>query len=422
MALSRLHGLLSRRSAFFKNVAKISLGQIAATSLTFLAIPIVARLYAPADFGSVQFMLSTIGTLVVLATWKYEMVIVIADNEEESRAATLLCFLVVGSMALVFLAGILMGGGALLRHFDAEPIRPYAPLLALGIATSALLVVARNHLIAKKKFSTFSTNSIAQVASTQTFSIGWGFVRPGFLGLFASQILGQVVSIALAFIRAPIRLRGIGLHRALEVGKKHRKFPLVNTPGVFVNTLGSELPVFLLARFFDASILGFYTLTNRLLNQPMILLGQSVAKVYLGSAAEAERQSEATLLHLYTRTLSKLALLGLIPAAFVMLLAPPAISILLGSEWQAVGRFMQILMVLKYTEFLYAPLSTTFSVIGRQEIGVYLMVTSTVLRAAAMCWFSATPESMLLALALSGAAANCFYLLVTYRVLEARLE
>lgn len=420
MSLDRIRAFLSRRSEFFKNVARVSLGQIGATALTFLAVPIVARLYAPADFGSVQLMLSIIGTLVVLSTWKYEMVIVIADDESESRAATLLCLVVIGSTSLAFLAGFLTGGDALLRYFDAEQLQPYAPLLALGVMTSALLVVARSHLIAKKKFSTYSTNSIAQVASTQTLSISWGLLRPDFFGLFASQILGQVVSTALAFLRVPLRLRGIGLPRALEVAKKHRKFPLVNTPGVFVNTLGSELPVFLLARFFDADILGFYMLTNRLLNQPMLLLGQAVAKVYLNSAAEAGREGGESLLRLYTRTLSRLALLGLVPAAVVVFLGPLAVEIVLGSEWEAVGRYMQILMVLKYSQFISAPLSTTLSVVGRQELGVYVMVASTIMRFAAMYWFSDTPESMLLALSVSGTLANAIYVFVPYRVLAGR--
>jgi len=420
MMPERLRVLLSRRSGFAKNVARVSLGQIGATALTFLAVPIVTRLYSPDDFGTAQLMLSIIGTLTVLNSLKYELVIILAEDEEESRAATLLCFYVLGATSLVLLTSILAGGDALLQFFDAQRLRPYSPLLVIGTLTASLLLVARNHLIAKKRFSTYSTNSIFQVASTQTFSIAWGLLRPDFLGLFLSQILGQLVSATLAFLRAPLRLRGIGLRRVLEVGRKHKKFPLVNTPGVFLNTLGSELPVFMLARFFDAEVVGFYMLTNRLLSQPMVLLGQAVAQVYLSSATDARREGGDTLLRLYKRTLTRLAWIGLVPATGVMLLGPLAVELVLGSEWTAAGRYMQILMLFKYAQFVSAPLSTTFSVIGRQELGVYVMVAATLLRFAAMYWFSETPESMLLALSISGTLTTGLYVLLTYRVLAAK--
>ena len=60
----------------------------------------------------------------------------------------------------------------------------------------------------------------------------------------------------------------------VELASRYRKFPMVNTPGVFVNNLAHEMPVFLLARFFDADVVGFYMLTDRLLNQPTALIGQ----------------------------------------------------------------------------------------------------------------------------------------------------
>ena len=163
--------------------------------------------------------------------------------------------------------------------FKAQRLQPYAGLVVVGFVAGGMLRVTNFLLIARKRFGGLAKNGVLQVAATQGSYIGLGLWHPTFLGLFAGQMVGRLAAVAHALWTAPLRLGGTGLRHLLELATRYRKFPLVNTPGVFVNQLAYEMPVFLLARFFEADVVGFYMLTERLLNQPVTLVGEAVMKV-----------------------------------------------------------------------------------------------------------------------------------------------
>jgi O-antigen/teichoic acid export membrane protein len=117
----------------------------------------------------------------------------------------------------------------------------------------------------------------------------------------------------------------------------------------------------------------------------------------------------------------RLALLGLVPVAVVMTGAPFLIELVLGPQWESVGTFMQILMFWKYFQFLTAPVSATFSIVNRQEIGVALMIASALVRFGAMYFFSSSPTTMLLALSIAAGLFNIVYNLLILLVLRRRV-
>ena len=110
--------------------------------------------------------------------------------------------------------------------------------------------------------------------------------------------------------------------------------------------------------------------------------------------------------------------MGLAPAAFVLLLAPPVVELVLGPEWREVGVFMQILMLAKYVELIMAPTSTAFSIVNRQEIGVALMIIGAIARFGAMVAFATSPRTALAALSVTSAIFSLVYVAATWGVLR----
>jgi len=415
----RLERVLANRSEFARNVAKLSSATALRSAIVFAAVPVVTRLYAAEHLGDLQLMLSIIGLVAAVSALKYDVAIVLEGEPAESdRMAVLSLGIVLGFTALVA-AGVYFQGHRLLGFFDAEQLVPYSGLIALGLLAEGMWRVAQQILVARKQFGGLARYSLLQVGCTQGGYVALGLVHPGFLGLFASQIAGRAVAVLFALRRAPLRLRGARLGQIGSLARRHRKFPLVNTPGVFVNSVGAELPVFMLARFFDAEAVGYFMVTMRLLTQPTTLLGQAVARVYLQSAAETRRRSGRALLQLYRTTTKRLALVALPFVALVAVAAPPAAELVLGQGWREVGVFMQLLVLWKYGDFVVTPLMTTFSIVNRQEIGVALMIASTLARFAAMYVFSDSTHTMLAALSITGSLFAVFYLLAIEVVLRA---
>lgn len=413
----RVSALLSGRSRFTINVAKVSTGSVLRFAIAFGTMPIVTRLYEPEDFGNVQLLLSIVGSFLAISTLKYELAIVLPRDRVESQRMAVLCLWVVGLLAMLIALLCFFFGDWFLGLFDAQRLQPWIGLVVVGFVVGGVMRTTQYALIAGQAFGTLARAGVAQVGTTQASYIGLGLWHPSFLGMFAGQIAGQSIGIAVALRRAPIRLGGVRARELWQLARRYRKFPLVNTPGVFINTVAQEAPVFLLARFFEAEIVGFYMLAERLLGQPMLLIGEAISKVYLQSAAEAAHRSAGELRRLFRRTASRLLLIMAPFAAGVALLAPWATDLVLGDRYREVGVIMQILILGTALRFASRPLFPTFSVIDRQEVGVALMVVASVGRVAAMFVFSGSAHQMLLALMASNVVAAFLYLLGVDRVL-----
>ncbi len=403
--------VLANRSEFARNVAKLSSATVLQSVIVFAAVPVVTRLYDAADLGDLQLLLSIVAMFAGVSALKYEVAIVLeGDRTGSDRMAVLSLGVVAGLTVLVGLL-VCSQGDRFLGFFHAERLVPYAGLIVAGLLVDGVLRVSQQLLVARKQFGGLARYSVLQVAFTQGGYVGTGLVHPSFLGLFASQLAGRVLALTLALRRVRVRLASARVRPLLGLARHYRKFPLVNTPGVFVNSLGAELPVFMLARFFDAGVVGYYMITMRLLTQPSTLLGQAVARVYLQSAAETRRRSGRALLHLYRKTAARLALAGLPFAVVVAVAAPPVAAFVLGESWREVGLYMQLLVLWKYGDFVATPMMTTFSIVHRQEIGVALMVISTLARFSAMYAFSESTYLMLAALSATGSLFALIYLL-----------
>ena len=403
---------------FAANVAKISAGSIARTVISLLALPVATRLYAPDTFGALQVFASIVSVFVAIGPLKYEAAIALPEDEAESNHLAVLSVALSALIAVLVFGVISLLGTRVLAFMNAEQLEDYKLLIPVGIWLAMMFAITRHTLVAKKHFGTLSTTSVAHVAYAQSVTIGVGWFHPVVLGLILGRLAGNTLGVALALRRAPVRFSATSLASIRRVAAKYRKFPLVNTVGVFANTVATEAPVFLLAKFFGAESVGFYMMTTNILSQPLALVGESVGRVFLRYGAEARSRSAIELLGLFRSTVRNLALMALVPLLGVALLAPWGVPIVLGPEWEEAAVFMQILMLAKYLELVMVPVSTTFSIVNRQEVGVALMIGFGIVRIAAMVYFSGSTYSMLGALAVSSAAFSGIYILATDVVLR----
>jgi len=413
----RIGAFVGRRSDFAINTAKLSSGTILRFLIAVGTIPIVTRLYAPQDFGDLQLLLSIIATFAGISTLKYDTAMVLPEERVESESVAVLCLVVVGLLALLLGTLLFAFGDWFFGLFDAQRLQPFAGLVVLGFVAAGLLRTSHYALIARRRFGGLAKNNVLQVSTTQGTYVALGLWQPSFLGLFAGQMAGHAAALLHALWQAPFRIAGVRAERLWALARRYRKFPMVNTPGVFVNSLAYEMPVFLLARYFDADVVGFYMLTERLLNQPTTLIGEAVAKVYLQEAASARHRGTAELRSLFRRTARRLFLVGAPFALCVVVAAPPVVEIALGEGYRQVGVMMQILVLGRFLGFVVTPLVTTFSVVNRQEISMVLMGLSAASRFGAMLAFSDTWPGMLLALAVATGVFALVFLIVIDRVL-----
>jgi O-antigen/teichoic acid export membrane protein len=118
---------------------------------------------------------------------------------------------------------------------------------------------------------------------------------------------------------------------------------------------------------------GLYSLAYRMVSLPGSLVGGAVANVFLPHAAEAYR--DGTLDELLINVHLILSRLVMPASIFVAIFAPELFAFVFGEEWRDAGQYAQWLTVMLYVQFIYSPVSTSFGIINRQEVGLLLHIS-----------------------------------------------
>jgi O-antigen/teichoic acid export membrane protein len=360
-----------RNTTFKGDVLRLVSGTALAQIITLLAAPILTRLYAPEAFGVAAMFASITSILGVLACLRYELSIVLPDNDRE--AANLLAVSLVSTVfiACLTIPIIWYGGDRILAWVKMPELAPYLWLIP-GVVLVHGIFTALNYWNTRTKH--FMRLSIArvtsQLAGTGT-SLGLGFAGHTTGGsLITASLGGQAVATAVLgghiwrdngrFILSSITWR------EMWVGmKRHRNFPLFSSWGALINTASWQIPVLMLGAFFSPVIVGFYSLGFRLIQMPLSLIGGAISQVFFQRGVEAN--SSGKLGNLVEGLFNRMLIIGLFPSMILMVIGADLFAFVFGQEWREAGVFTQILAPWALIWFLSSPLSTIYAIQEKQK-------------------------------------------------------
>ena len=360
-----------RNTTFKGDVLRLVSGTGLAQVITLLAAPILTRLYAPEAFGVAALFASITGILGVLACMRYELAIVLPDNDRE--AANLLAVSLVMTVLMAGLTIPVIGYGSdqILAWVNMPELAPYLWLIPLAVLAHGVFTALNYWNTRTKHFTRLSIARVtSQVAGTGT-SLGLGlagYVSGG--SLIAASLGGQAVATTVLggqiwrdngrFIRSSITWR------EMWAGvKRHRKFPLYSSWGALINTASWQIPILMLGSFFSPAVVGFYSLGFRLIQMPLSLIGGAVSQVFFQRGAEAHNSGD--LGRLVEGLFNRMLIIGLLPSMILMVIGADLFAFVFGAEWREAGVFTQILAPWALVWFLSSPLSTVYAIQERQK-------------------------------------------------------
>ena len=404
-------------SEFSKNVLKLSFSTVVASAVGLLTLPIITNIFSISDLGKYQLLVSIITMIGVVASLRYDMAIILPKEDAVASIMFKLSFLVLVGVTLVTAAVFYFFRYPLLILLNAVELVNVALLIPAGVFFYGLLEIIKYGLVRKKKFSEFALVRVYQVSTTQFSAIGFGWFYPDFFTLVGCYIFGLLIASFFYIKKSMIIIQEKTAHSIKNLAIQYKKFPLVNSSIVFLNTLSLEIPVFFLAKYFSMEMVGLYMLANRISVIPMSLFGTSVTKVYFQKATDTFNHKPEQLLNVYKKTVQRLAGIGLVPFLSIFLFAPFFMKLIFGNEWQFSGVIIQILAIGMFMQFTTSPISTTFTIMNKQEIALYLTIVSLAVRFGSMYFFRSDIESVFWALTLSTALFYLVYNLFIYRII-----
>jgi len=336
---------MTDRTGLLRATLTLLAGGALAQALPLLLGPLLTRLYAPQEFGIYHLFAAVAANVAVVACARYEFALPLAPDDDEAAALRTLCLrLLVAATALSTLAALAWAW----LIAAAWPLWLPASVAALGLVSLATLWATR-----AQRFRALAASRVVQHGGGSLLQAAAGLLHAGVAGLIAAPIVAAAS--AAAVLRLP--LRGDAAPRVMDVARRHREFPLLNTPHAFAGALQDTLAVALIAASQGAAAAGFWGLTLRYLKAPATLVGSAVSQALYPKLARdgagATRDARAAVVRV-------MAMLALIASPLVLLLwalGPWAFAWAFGDAWREAGELARSLALYIGVHFVAAPLA-----------------------------------------------------------------
>ncbi len=407
------------KDEFYKNILTLASGTALAQVIPIIISPLLTRLYTPEDFGFLAVFLSIATIVSILITGRYELTILLPKENIKGLSLTILSVVLSLSISLMlflvillFRNNIIIVGSELGGWFYVLPLS----FGLLGVSQSLNYWLNRN-----KKFKSIAISKVVKNVANSIVSLGLGFLKFGYSGLIFGLILGQLVSSIFLFIDSYKSSSGI-FHkiRFLEIKKlaiRYKDFPKINLFSAILNSLSIELPVVLLTFYFNPVVVGFYALSQRILQAPMGLIGSSIGQVYFQKVSEQADDIESlksTTLILY----KQLIRLGALPMSILFFFAPSLFSFVFGEEWREAGNYAQVLSLWILFVFISSPLSNLLTILEKHKQSVYFNLVLLISRISSIIIGALFLESGYLTILLYGIVGALIWLVFTFYLLS----
>ena len=368
------------------HIIKLVVSRIVVQILAFLTVPIITRIFLPEHFGVLQIFDSISTIAIVIASLKYELSIPLARNDREASASFALSSLIVVSFSALLSLAILFGGQRLaywLKLLELKSVLWW--LLPLVVLAGGLKNVLEFWTVRERQFGAIAWTELSIFLMERTSHILWGLLLGASVaGLFTGRILGILLgAVLLFFINRSSFASGLfresfSFSTLQTTAIHHKKFPYFNTWNVFLNTLARQLPPLILGTYFSNTVVGYYALGYKVINTPIVMLKQSIIKVFFPLAAKEyhERESMTEIVKVF---FTRLVQIGIFSMALIAFAGPALFSRLFGPQWQEAGMYARILS--PWYAAMFVTLPQIFTIHQRQEIALVMNILSLFIRA-----------------------------------------
>jgi len=353
------------------SIFRLVAGRGAVIAIGLLMAPVLTRLYAPKDFGTLALLTMIVGVLEGFASLAYTGAMPLAETVAKRRALFVLSSLIGLAGTLILAIAVLLGAPWLAVAFETPELAVYAwavPVLFLALALRNSI----NMLLGcEKKFGRVSIrNVVTSLGTTGTQVVaglaGWAWSPAGLLcgtvvGWFAGSLTWSFSSIKALFRQGPEPFRPAQVR---SVAAEYRRFPLVELWSDTMNKATLHLPVMIIGLLFAAPVVGLYAFSRKLVLLPTTLFTFSSSQVYYVEAAESVTRGDSVA-SATSELLRLLTIVTAFPFTVILILGPMLFEIVFGPPWREAGVFAMILVPWIAGSAVVSPLIWVFTAKGK---------------------------------------------------------
>jgi O-antigen/teichoic acid export membrane protein len=328
------------------HAAKLLGTNLLAQLITLAMIPVLTRIYPPADYAILAGLMAVVMIGSLMAALGFDYAIAVEPDDRQANCLTLLaCGAALFVSALILVASLLAQTQMLHPLLGTETSATMPWLLAVAIFAASLSTTFEALQVRYKQFGIVGWARVAQATLGLGAQILFGLNGEGERGL----VLGYFVFMSVpAAIHCAHLLRTGRLYKAksselLNSARINRRYVFFTAPEALLNAASVHGPILLIATMSaDPVMAAHISMSMRLLQAPSFLVAKIASQLLQGSIRQWESTGEVSVRSkALLRTLLFASVIAGTPAA---ILAPAVAPWLLGTAWADIGWVLSILL------------------------------------------------------------------------------
>lgn len=325
------------------NVAKISSGTIIGQAITIVTLPVITRIYGAKIMGIWAIILAI--STIIQAFCDLGIGNSIMVQEDDNEILSVYKVVSVLTVLICTISGILvLPYYILVKRNTLSEAFILCTFLIIYTITMKQVNTCYSWLNRYKKYDVLMKNPIINALTVALFSITLGVIGFTTYGYFLGMILGQLLTLINMRRHLPKTQHLLGFLEVKYVCRKNNYFIKYQMPSMILIQLRQWLPDILLGTLFGDAILGYYFVAIRILNIPVISIGQSLGKIFYQSISELKREGKE-IGQFVVRNLSRATKISVIPLILLLAFGDFASVVFFGNNYIITGYILRLVII-----------------------------------------------------------------------------
>lgn len=354
-----------KHSLFVKQLQTMLTGTLGGQLIMLAVIPVMARLFTPAEYAAYAIVVALSGITAAGATLRYELSIVLPPDDAEAEKMTVFSLQALFFTTIILVVLLIITYPALMqfeyfsRNTNLDSLVFCWPVFHLLLGWNSV----GNYLLTRQ--SQFKRLAVAQVSRSITTASAFlvtGFLQFGSLGLILSSLAGLLTFGTLVWL--PNRNLAVFLSSKpnFVLLKKYRNFPLYSLPMGILNTFSLDLLLHLLNLFTTPIFTGLYAKAYRVVSMPL-----NVLTLAFGAVFYKKLNSSNNKISIYNLAFLSNLLIAALVLAPLLLWGEELFALVLGEQWRVAGRIATLLFPLTVCCHAAGSVSQVFDVLQKNR-------------------------------------------------------
>ena len=355
----------NNKNSFALDVFTLMTAPIIAQVISIFLTPVLTRLYTPEAFGLANLLSSFVMLFASFATLGYHNAIILPKNDFYAKVLFRLCLVLILTTSLLSIIIIVFGKKQILLLINSPEIVKFLWLVPIFVFSEGLYETLRFWSTRFRDFKKIAISRTIPSFSQRAYQITTGIICNAtadnlIYGNLFSRIIKNLVF--LQKVETEDIKKTVKISHLVVTAKRYIKFPKFSLWGNLLAKAPYFIIPFLIVKFFDQRILGYYSLGQMVITLPIVFFTSSISEALMPRLAIARREGKhvSLIIKVYERLFS----FTVFPFFILTIFGELIFSIIFGLEWNTAGVYAQILSIGAFASIVF---STTYPIIITME-------------------------------------------------------